>query len=240
VTIWTLFSATRRQWPMAVVGVLATLAGMFWAASSPGAYYQHVRVVFLPPPMPHSVNRYEHLYGEVVLAADRVARELGLDPRSPQPVSPEVTILEQGVRHGSIVRLPNSGGQWAYNYEDPVLDIEVAGGSRDEVARTTRELVTTIRERMSADQRAAAVPRALRIETMLSPAEPPVLYAHGSTGRALLAVLVLGVLLTLVAIVIADRWRRSTHLRARRPRRSAPQAPDRDSWTGAGSAPIPA
>jgi hypothetical protein len=214
VTIWTLAWAVRRQWPLAVAGMLLTAAGLLWASSVPGVYYQQVRVVFLPPAAPHSPNRYQHLSGSVILTADRVARELGLDPRSPQPVSPLVSIVDQGIRQGSIVRLPNTGGQWAYNYEDPVLDVQVAGPTPAEVRAVSRELVNRIRQRMLTDQVAAGVRPSLRIETTLSPPAPPVLYAHGSAGRAGAAVLVLGLMCTVIGIVLADRSPRWARLRA--------------------------
>jgi hypothetical protein len=206
VTIWTLSRAIRRRWPVAVLGMLLTLVALAWAASVKGVYYQQVRVVFLPPPSPNSPNRYALLSGSVILAADRIARELGLDPRSPQPVSPLVTVVDQGVRQGSIVRLPNTGGQWANNYEDPVLDVQVAGPSRDEVVTRSRDLVNRIRHRMLLDQVAAGVPQALRIETTVSPPAPPVFYATGSRSRAFAAILVLGALFTVVTVAFADRW----------------------------------
>lgn len=207
-TIWTLISAARRQWPIVLGCVLLTLAGLFWAATRPGVYYQQVQVVFVPPTPPNSPNAYQRLSGSAILTADRIARELGLDPRSPQPVSPHVSIVDQGIRDGSIVRLPNSGGQWANNFEDPVLDVQVAGSDPGTVSRTSAALVKRIQDRMLADQTAVHVPAGLRISTFLSPPSPPIFYARGSTGRALVAVLVLGLLLTALAVVVADRWSR--------------------------------
>ena len=217
-TIWTLAWAVRRQWALAVVGMLLTAAGLYWTSTVSGVYYQQVRVVFLPPAAPNSPNRYQHMSGSVILTADRVARELGLDPRSPQPVSPLVTIVDQGIRRGSIVRLPNTGGQWAYNYEDPVLDVQVAGATPAEVTATSREIVHRIRQRMLTDQVAAGVPSALRIETTLSPPAAPILYARGSSGRAAGAVLVIGLMCTVIGIVLADRSPRWAKVRSFSPR----------------------
>lgn len=213
-TIWTLARAMRRQWPLVVAGVLLTLVGLAWAARVPGVYYRQVRVVFLPPPAADSPNRYQQLSGTVVLTADRVARELGLDPKSPQPVSPLVSVVDQGIREGSIVRLPNTGGQWAYDYEDAVLDVQVAGSTPDQVVRTSNALVARIQQRMLDDQAAARVPLRLRILTTQSPPAPPVLYAKGSPARAFAAIGVLGLMGTVVAVVLLDRWSRRRFLRA--------------------------
>ncbi len=112
-----------------------------------------------------------------------------------------MTLAGLGVREGTAVRLPDSGGQWATNFDVPALDVQSVGADpravREALEVTTAEVVHTL-TRLQAD-----VPRRQRITWRLEPPEPSVVRRGGATPAALLVLVVLGAGLgaTLVGLV---------------------------------------
>jgi hypothetical protein len=97
-TVWDLVHAVRRQWALALVGLLVTLAGAYAASTAPGVYYQQTFVVFLPPePRATPTQCAAALGGSLVEAAGLVGRQVSARPRGPVPVSTRVTIVDLGI-----------------------------------------------------------------------------------------------------------------------------------------------
>jgi hypothetical protein len=204
-TAWLLLAAVRRQWRVALLGLLLTFLALGWATTVRGVYYSQVYVVLLSPVSADQPNVYQSIGRSLVGAAGIVVRQVDPAALDPAPVSPDVTIVDRGITQGYRVRIPNLGGQWTYNFERAELNVEAAGSSPEEVKRTLREVVTTIQTALEEDQVRAGASRNLMIGTTLNPPDPPVFYSHGSRTRALAAVLTLGLGLTLAGVVGWDR-----------------------------------
>jgi hypothetical protein len=115
-------------------------------------------------------------------------------------------MVGMGFHHGSLVLLPNSGGQWNYNFSRPVLSVQAVGESPEEV-RTRREAVleeiaTALRRIQAAE---GTSPKHM-ISTRPVPASAPVVYADGHRTWALGVIALLGLGMSAIAAVLSDRF----------------------------------
>jgi hypothetical protein len=130
--------------------------------------------------------------------------ESQLGEQGPLRLSPAATIVGAGIRDGVWVRLPNNGGQWATNFDEEDLDVEVVGGSANQVQADMNATISQIRTLLRQDQLSVGVRPAQLIGIGLSPLSPPMSYEEGSSSRAGMTAFVLGLVLTLTIIVMAD------------------------------------
>jgi hypothetical protein len=213
-----------------VGGVLATLVAAAAAAHTKGVYYSREQLRFLAPTGEGNTNTLQLSPRSMVMVAGAVGQMID-DDQGPRAASQNVTITGMGISNGWSVTLPNTGGQWANNYTNPYLDVQVAGPSATEVATTMRSLVTRINAALARLQRAQHVARVNLIRTQLSSlGSPPIYYQRGSRMRAVLAVLALGFGVTAAGTGAA---RRSAARRAATPEVVAGQ---RSHATSGGSA----
>jgi O-antigen ligase len=199
-TVWSLARAVRRRWPIAVVGIIATIAGAALIVTAPGVYYEQTSVIFVAP----RGTGFEAGGSALVATAGTVESQLG--DQGPLPLSETATIVSTGIRNGIWVRLPNDGDQWGTNFDQEDLDVEVVGGTADQVSMNMQATISRIRLLLRQDQVSAGVRPDQLIETGLSPASPPVTYMRGSSARAGFTAVALGLALTLMILVMADRW----------------------------------
>ncbi len=195
----------RRRWWATLTGVCLTGALAFHVALLPGIYHQEVNVVFLWPQGPRTSNAFLHGDQTLVYNAGVVGRVVAGNSSDAQVVSDTVTLVGEGITHGYLVRLPNSGGQWALNFDRPVLDVQASGSSPEEVEQRMATALARINHELEAMQSAAGVPRGVRITTRMSPPSPVLLYSKGSHVRALAATLLLGIGLTLGVVIVLDQ-----------------------------------
>lgn len=200
ITVWSLAGAVRRLWPLAVVGLIATGAGALIAATHPGVYYEQTSAVFVGP------HRTGFQSGDYSLVSTAGLIESQMGDQGPLALSPAATIVGTGIRDGIWVRLPNEGGQWATNFDQEDLDVEVVGHSAKQVSAEMGATVSKMRTLLRRDQISAGARPNQLIDMGLSPTSPPVFYMHGSTSRAIVSAFALGLALTLAILVIADRW----------------------------------
>ena len=199
-TIWSLADAVRRLWPLVMVGLIVTFAGSYVAAKATGVYYEQVNVVFI---YPHG-SALEPGPSSLVSTAGLL--ETQLNEQGPLPLSPTATIVGAGIRDGVRVRLPNEGGQWATNFDQEDLDVEVVGDNASQVRAETDATVTKIRTLLRSDQLSVGVRPRWLIGVGTSPSSPPVLYMRGSSARAGITAFALGLVLTPISVVMVDRW----------------------------------
>jgi len=201
VAVWELPAVLRRRWYVTAAGLLVTLAMAGLVRSLPGTYSTQVDVVFLQP---DDGNTYRVVTPGLIGLAGVVGQMANGGQDQVQTVSQDVMLAEEGVEHGYSVRLPDSGGQWANNFERPLLDVQATGDSPQEVrARLDTVLAKIDRDLADLQDRAGVDPR-YRVTTRLSPLTPPVLHNTGSRARALASSLLLGIVLTLSLAVAAD------------------------------------
>jgi uncharacterized membrane protein YidH (DUF202 family) len=184
---------------VAVLGIIASLALAGVAAKAPGVFWTQLQVRFLYPASNENPNNIALSSSGVVITAGVVEKQLE-EIAGPRLTSPGTTLAAQGIKHGWSVNLPNSGGQWANNFVDPFLDVQVVGSSPDEVITTANQLVAKIRNTLAGMQAQAGVDRFNTVTTQLSPpAGPPLYFMRGSRARALAASFVIGLSITFAA-----------------------------------------
>jgi Flp pilus assembly protein protease CpaA len=191
-----------------LVGIAITGIFAHREQAKPGVYWADVNVVFLPPQSAVHPNALTTGAGGLVPLAGLVARLV--DPYVPNPrvVSPEVSLANQGIRRGYAVTLPNDGGQWADNFDRPLLDVQAVGPTRSGVNARMQHLLRDIAASLAALQDRAHVATVNRVRTGLSPAQLQISYLQGRTSRAVLTTLALGLGLTVTFAVWVDRFRR--------------------------------
>jgi hypothetical protein len=209
-----LMGACRRRWPVLAVGLALTGLSMMSVSSLPGVYWSQVQVVFLAPTSTLNPNTLTTESDSLVATAGLVEREVNLGHPSTATTSASVNLVDEGVRSGVLIRLPNGGGQWAYSFSSPVLDVQAAGGTPQEVRSLLDDAVYRISADLDRRQNESSVLVQNRIRLTVSPAEADIYYRSGDPKRAAAAVVLLGTGFTLAAITVTDRI--MTNRRARR------------------------
>jgi hypothetical protein len=229
VTVGDFLGVLRRRWFLALLWVVGSACIGHVAATYPPVYWTRAEVRLLPPQTARNPNQLEFTTGGVIATAGLVARAVSATAEEPATAS-TVLLHDRGVRRGTSVVVPNSGGQWSANFQDPILDVQAVAGSADEAVQLREEKVAEITAELQRMQR--GVPRALQITTATTPAEPQVVVKQGSRTRAL-AVLagVLGVLGAWL-LVLADRAAVRLQARARARRARERVVPGRPRWQG--------
>jgi hypothetical protein len=129
-------------------------------------------------------------------------------------VSDSVALVGEGVRDGYQVRLPNSGGQWAVNFDRPLLDVQTAGPTPEGVTQTVDRLVREINQVLVQIQTDARASKDQFVTTTLNPATPPLFYSGVSKVRAVGGCLLLGISATfLMAEWVARRQKARWHVK---------------------------
>ena len=209
-TVLRLLGASLRAWYLVVMGMIVTAVAAAMTLTSPGVYYAQVDVVFLQPVNTFVPNNLRGTSADVTATAGVVQREVSAGRQSSRVVSESVTIVGEGIESGQRVTLPNSGGQWANNFERALLDVEVVDGTEDGARRRLDTLLASISEVLERRQLEAGAEPATWISTRLSPAVPTITYLEGERRRATVMTLVLGAGLTCSAVVLVEsrRWTR--------------------------------
>jgi hypothetical protein len=193
VTIWDLFVVAVQRWVVVLVcGVLTGLL-VFQVAHAKPVYLSQVRVVLLAPETTR-LNGLGATPQSLIALAGVVGRKVNGANAGPQVVSGGVTIVGEGVRKGYAVNQPNNGGQWANNFEDPVLDVQAVDAT---VAGSEAQMslaLDKVQAALTQIQDEQAVPQADRVRTTLSPSTPQVVEKKGSNIRAIGASAAIGVL----------------------------------------------
>lgn len=203
-TVVRLLGASVRAWYVVLAGLILTGAATYWAWTTPGVYYAQVDVVFLQPVNNYVPNNLRGLSDDVIATASVVQREVTGGPEMSRVVSESVTIVGEGIRSGQRVSLPNSGGQWANNFERALLDVQVVDHTEDRAQARLDTLLRSIDASLENRQRAAGADPTTWISTRLSPAVPTVTYLEGERRRAVVMTFVLGAGLTCAALVLFE------------------------------------
>ena len=208
VTVWDLLATCRRQWIILMLGLLLTTGAVMWVRDQQGVFWAQSDEIFLSPKssrFPNSLNTSSesliNTAGLVESLVDNGSSPLGVTSSS------SASLVDLGVRDGTMVRLPNVGGQWAFNFAQPVLDLQVVAATPEEVARRMEELQTKVQAALTERQDAAGVALVNRITIQASPTSLDIQYRQGDQRRAVAAAGALGVILSVAAAVALDRRR---------------------------------
>jgi hypothetical protein len=192
---------------VALVGVAVTCGLCYKVREKPGVYWADVKVLFLAPTSALLPNALVATSGSLVSVAGIVGKMVDPNLPSYHVVSPDVSLVNQGIRNGYAVSLPNEGGQWQDKFDQAVLDVQAVRPSAQEATQMVESLIDRINVRIAALQDAAHVPPVDRIHTSLSPNQIQTRYAAGRPMRAMLATALLGGTVTCIAAIAVCRRR---------------------------------
>lgn len=215
-TVGSLLRAMVRWWYVLLAGVLATVIGGVVVLRHEGVYWSQVDVVFLAPQSARYPNKLTTSTNDLISLAGIVERIIS-QSEDARTASSATTLVGQGIYDGYSIRLPDSGGQWAHNFERQVLDVQVAGPSAADVRARQDEVLELIDSTLVELQDQAGVAGSNRVTAQKASEIPNIYYRPGEPRRALAMTAVLGTGVTLAII---------GHLELRRRRhRSDPASP---------------
>ena len=181
-----------RTWLILLIGLLVSGAVGYRLARRPGVYWSQVTMVLVAPKSAANPNGLSVNSDSLISTAGVIAKMVGSSPHEPTVVSDSVTLVGEGIRHGYGVRLPNSGGQFATNFDRAALDVQAAGTTVVEVSATITRVLGEIRDDLARLQSDAGVATVNLIRLEQSPPTLPIYYQTGSKTRAMATTLVLG------------------------------------------------
>jgi hypothetical protein len=194
-TVWDVIVIAVQRWGITLLGGLLTGLLVFSVMHAKPVYLSQVQVVLLAPELAQQ-NALGQTSQSLIDLAGIVARKVqGADAKA-QVVSEGVTIVGEGVRRGYSVTQPNNGGQWAYNFEDPVLDVQAVDSTVAGAKQQMNTALTDITEALTAVQDQQGVKADDRVRWKLSPSTPQITEQKGSNVRAVSVSAVIGLLVT--------------------------------------------
>ena len=200
-----ILSACAKRWYIMALGLGLVSIVAVAIVMSPGVYFARTQVVFLGPPVPARPNKLDSSSEGLISTAGLIEREMNATRNRIPATGADVTLVDQGVYDGEQIKLPNNGGQWATNFNEPVLDVQATGPNAAVVERRMDEMVSEISTILDRRQNEANVAEPNRITITLSPAETQVRYMRGDRKRAVAVAVVLGGCMTISAAVLLDR-----------------------------------
>lgn len=196
----------RQRWYVALFGLALLGVALAYVSSRPGVYWAQTDVVILAPKSARYPNVIEQTSQSLISMAGLIERDVNKGIVAPATSTSSVTLAGEGVRDGHSIKLPNDGGQWANNFDRPVVDIQVVGPDPTAVKEKLSSLVDVVADELKDRQDAQDVPLGSRITASSSPSEPAVFYLRGSQKKALGVTLVLGAGLISLSTVGVDRF----------------------------------
>jgi len=204
-TVEDLFRSVLGRWPVLLAGVLLTVVVCVVTWRAPGVYWASTKVYLLVPATAQQPNQIAPDNSAAIPLAGLIQTEIngGVPPRG--PVSPDVTLVDEGIYDGWSVRLPDTGGQWADNFPESSLIVQASGPSPEVVQSRMYGLIDQITRLVAAHEDAAHVAAASRVDFTMSPPVVAVQYSNGRRSRAVAIIVLLGVGLSLAVCIVIDR-----------------------------------
>jgi hypothetical protein len=200
--------ALRPVWWL-LAGALVAAAGIAVVRAQPPIYSSRVEVVVLPPASAVDGSTLNESTSSLIAFAALLERRYDGHTEPDRYASPDATLAASGVTDGSHVQLVDNGGQWATNFNRPVLVVEAVGPS----AGVVRTRIDGIVGRLDADaaRLQGEVPIAARL-TLLPPGSVEVTESTGNRTRAYAAVAALA---GFAAVAVGSASRRRAPVRRR-------------------------
>jgi hypothetical protein len=207
-TLWDLIRALVRNWPIVLVGVLATAGTGYAAATADGVYFTRAELVFLAPSSAAYPNALRTQSEDIIITAGLVAKRVTGPDHVTKFASPDATLVGLGVREGWWLRVPDIGGQWATNFDSQRLFLDVVGPSEHAVRLQERSLIDAVGRELDDLQRGWGVDPVNDI-TMIEAQESTVIHqVGGDRVRALAMTALLGAGATAGAVVLREQLMR--------------------------------
>ncbi|MFJ3403635.1 hypothetical protein [Promicromonospora sp. NPDC090134] len=203
-TLWDLIRAALRRWPVLLAGAVATLGLVYTTTLDDGVYWSRTQVVFLAPASKAYPNALRTTSEDLIITAGVVAKAVAGPDKVTKYASPDATLVGEGTRDGWSIRLPDTGGQWAPNFAEQVLYVEVVAATAEEVEARQDEIVAQIADELDRLQRDAGVVPVNAITVTVAPESLVVHQVGGSTVRAAGMAGLLGASATFALIAVLE------------------------------------
>jgi hypothetical protein len=173
----------RRWWAVVLaVAVGAVLSVQVWRA--PEVYWATTKLLLVSPT---KLGQQLTPGSNSLIAVAGILETEVNDGRSlPRSASADVSLVDQGINDYAQVRVPNTGGQWANNYTEPALIVEVSGSS----AAVVQDRLDTLISRVETELALMQVDVAPSVTITVIPFPPPSIQHSG--GRRTVAVGLIG------------------------------------------------
>lgn len=192
------------RWYVTLGGLILTAVGGLVLHSGAPVFETRVDVQLLAPSSFEQAGD-NNPANDLVAMAGLVERETRLSNERLAPAWPDAPLSGLGLAEGSMVVLPNEGGQFDFSFDVPVLRVKAVGPSAARAASLRDDRVADIEQTLARLQEADRIPPEDRITTRLIPPVPPVGEVSGHRDRALALFALLGLGLTAVAAAAVDR-----------------------------------
>jgi hypothetical protein len=216
VTTAAFFRVLGRRWYVMVAGVTLSALVFMSMAGVGDVYSTETNVIFVAPGDQSFGQVRDDNVESLVNFAAAVERVVLAGRPADRLASTDATLFGAGVRQGYEVSLPNSGGQWQNSFNQPILKVEVVGPSASWVSATLGRLLDRIDSVARERQAQSDVAPQNTITTERAPTTASI-RDLGSTrserARGAAALLALGLALSAIAAVLADRAADRRHSR---------------------------
>lgn len=199
--------AIIRRWYLAFLGILLLAGIVAGELRISGVYSTRFDLMLRPPraAVPSSLGQTPlDLSG----AAAVMALEFNHGRQRLTPASPQVSLVDEGVRRGAVADVRNYGGQWTRDYSRPMINVQVVGPDARTVARGARrmrhDLIALVREQ----QARIGLRPAQMITAAAVPTSAPITYRPTARARSVLATLAAGSAVLVFLVAKYDAWAR--------------------------------
>ena len=203
------FAVIRRRWYVVVIGAVGVLVVAGLMASRSGVYTSRVDVVLIPTTASEdSDGTLISSSTDLIALAGLVERRVNAGVDTGAATNQDVPLAGTGIRSRTLIKLPNEGGQWNYNFSSPSLVVQTVGASEREAIRRRTDAVGTINQMLADVQAEEDVRPDQRVTSRTLPESPTVAYVSGRPKIAALGTAMIGMILTAIGTVLFDRIRR--------------------------------
>ena len=202
-TTWDVLRVVARRWPFAALGAVATLVITLQVFLAPGVFLTSTDI-YVSPPRGQATTQIGRFTDSTIAMTGLVQRRVN-EGSVPRAVSPDVTLVDMGIYDGTMVTLPNSGGQWEYSFAEPRLHVSAAAGTALAAVEQRLKATREVKRALASLQKQNGIPPRKRYVSRQIPSVPQVYHLRGRRSVAAAMSLALGLGLTVFATVQFDR-----------------------------------
>lgn len=196
-------AALARRWYALASGLVSSLLISGFVYTAPGVYHSSTDI-YISPPRGVKQTQMGSFTAATIAMTGLVERRVN-DGSGPQAVSPEVTLVDMGIFNGTMVSLPNSGGQWTYSFAEPRLRVSAAARTAAEAEVLREKAARRVERELRAIQSEDGIPQAQRYVSRRIPSAPQVTFHQGRRPTAAATAVLLGAGVTVYLTVLLDR-----------------------------------
>lgn len=205
-TTWDVFRTIARRWPVAALGAVVTLVVTLQVFLTPGVFLTSTDI-YISPPRGSSPTQMGRFTDSTIAMTGLVERRVN-EGSEHRAVSPDVTLVDMGIYDGTMVTLPNSGGQWTYSFAEPRLHVSAAASTAAAAEALRLQASRKVERELASLQEHNGIPSRERYVSRQIPAVPQVYHLRGRRSVAAAMSLALGLGVTVFATVQFDQMMR--------------------------------